>query len=378
LSGSLSFCLFAQTADQAALERYYGEGEKALAERRYAEAATAFEKLLQLDPRIAEVHARLGLVYFQQGQFVKAVPALRQAQKLKPGLPNIDVLLAMSLSGAGEYKEALPGLEKGFRQSADQALKRMSGLQLQRAYTGLGRDAEAVEVALALSRLYADDPEVLYHASRLFANYAYLTLQQLSRAAPESLWRRLAAAEAHESQGNQELAIAAYREVLRLDPGRPGIHYRLGRVLLRAQERQEEALKEFEQELAIDPTNANAAYEAGEIHRRANRLDKAAQLFGAAIAHDAAFEEARIGLGKVLIAQGKPEAALEHLRRAVTLNARNEVAHYLLSRVHRALGNTAEQQKEMAEFQRLRNLRERQENLLLQEVTPQRIDDGDP
>jgi tetratricopeptide (TPR) repeat protein len=139
------------------------------------------QKLRELNPEVAEVHVKLGLIYFQQGKFAQAVPALSKALKLKPALPNADILLAMSLSELGRYGEALPGLEKGFRRSPDAALKRLAGLQLQRAYTGLQKDNKAVEVALELNRLYPDDPEILYHGSRLYANFAYLMLRKLLR-----------------------------------------------------------------------------------------------------------------------------------------------------------------------------------------------------
>jgi len=129
--------LLAQQPDPALLHRYFQDGERALAEGRYADAEKAYTKLRELDPGVAEVYVKLGLIYFQQGKFAQAVPALRQALKLKPALPNAGVLLAMSLSEVGRYSEALPGLEKGFRRSTDPALKRLAGLQLQRAYTGL-------------------------------------------------------------------------------------------------------------------------------------------------------------------------------------------------------------------------------------------------
>ena len=247
----------AQQSDASLLQRYFQEGERALAEKRYADAETAYEKVRQLDPGTAEVHAKLGLIYFQQRKFAEAVPALRQALKLRPNLPNAGVLLAMSLSELGRFGEALPGLEKGFRQPADSALRRLAGLQLQRAYTGLQRDSKAVEVALELTRLYPEDPEVLYHTGRLYANFAYLAVMKLSQVAPGSVWMHQAAGEAHESQGHHDLAIGEYREVLALDPGRPGIHFRLGRALLsrsRQTNSQADASKEFEQELQLDPT----------------------------------------------------------------------------------------------------------------------------
>ena len=133
----VSVCVFAQSASDAQLQRYAQAGEKALAAGRYDEAAQAYEKIREMAPTMAEAHARLGLIYFQSGKFEQAVPALRQAIKLKPTLPNIDVLLAMSLSELGQYQEAVPILQKGFKRTTDPALKRSSGLQLQRAYTGL-------------------------------------------------------------------------------------------------------------------------------------------------------------------------------------------------------------------------------------------------
>src|SRR5688572_193186 len=177
-------CLSASSAlaqsDPALLDRYFQQGEQALAQGRYQEAAAAYEKLKELSPDTAEVHAKLGLIYFQQTDYARAASALGQALKLKPSLPKADILLAMSLSELGRFKEALPGLQKGFRQASDAPLRRLSGLQLLRAHTGLQQDAEAVEVALQLTRLHPDDPEILYHCGRLFGNFAYLQTMKLS------------------------------------------------------------------------------------------------------------------------------------------------------------------------------------------------------
>ncbi|MBM3793893.1 MAG: tetratricopeptide repeat protein [Acidobacteria bacterium] len=109
----LSALLFqTAAAPTAALIR---QGDEALAPRRYADAETAYAKLAGLSPGVAEIHAKLGVIYFQQGKFAQAVPSLQRALKLKPSLPNADVLPAMSFSELGRFAEALPGLEKGFR-----------------------------------------------------------------------------------------------------------------------------------------------------------------------------------------------------------------------------------------------------------------------
>src|SRR5918911_981458 len=59
-----------------------------------------------IGPATAEVHARLGLIYFQERKFAEAIAALREAIRLKPGLPKLDTLLAMSLSELGRYEGA--------------------------------------------------------------------------------------------------------------------------------------------------------------------------------------------------------------------------------------------------------------------------------
>lgn len=352
------------------LEGYAAEGQKALAERNWPAAASAYEKLSELSPDTAEVHAQLGMVYFQLRRFGDAVPALREALRLKPDLPNVDVLLAVCLSEVGRFEEALPGLRKGFEQGADSPMGRATGLALQRSLNGLGRDDEAVEVALELTRLYPDDPEILYHAGRLISNYAYLLTLRLVDVAPTSAWTQQASGEANESLGNYDAALDDYSKVLALDPDRPGIHYRMGRVHLArarpplaAADAETRAAEEFENELRIDPTNANAAYELGELRRKAGDLGRARELLAQAVEHYPDFEEGQVGLGRVLIAQGQPELALPHLEKATTLDPEDDVAFFHLWQAHRALGNTEEEQRARVEFQRLRDRKRQLERL---------------
>jgi tetratricopeptide (TPR) repeat protein len=361
LSCVLPLAVWAQGANQDAEEQLAEAGQQALASGQYAVARTNFEKLAKLQPGIAEVHATLGVIDFKLRDYDQAVSEIRTAKKLKPSLPKLDSLLGMSLAELGQYKEALPGLEEGFKKPPDPYTKRMCGLQLMRAYTGLRRDSDAVNVALELNRLYPDDPEILYHTGRVYGNFAFLTIHKLEVVAPTSVWRHQAAAEAFESEGSTDSAIREYNEVLKLDPNRPKIHYRMGRTLLarwqltRNPEAQAQAVKEFEQELQLDPGNANAMYELAEIHRQLNELDQARQLFESAIKYYPDFQQAHVGLAAILMTQQKPDLALPHLQRAVELNADDEVAWYRLVLADRQLGRVEEQNKALAQVQRLRN-----------------------
>jgi len=379
---------FGQASGSSATDRYAEEGQRALAEGRLQDAGKAYEKLRVLEPGVAEVHANLGLIYFQEGRFDDAVLAMRQALKLNPNLTRIDSLLAVSLSELGRYNDAVRGLERGFHRATDPDIKRTCGLHLLRTYSGLRQDRKAVETALELGQLYPDDPEILYHTGKIYGNFAFLTMQKLAQVAPASIWRHQTLAEASESQGSYDTAISEYRQVLAADAHRPGIHYRIGRTLL-ARSRQtassddaNEALKEFERELEIDPTNASAAYEIGEAHRNAGQLEEAQKFFDLALKYYPDFEEAHLGLGAALTSLQKPELALPHIQKAVALNGQNEVAWYRLSQVQGMLGNTGEQQKAFAEFQRLRTQKSNQEEAGKQisstdEVTKQTVDSKD-
>jgi tetratricopeptide (TPR) repeat protein len=355
----LGLCCCLPLAAQTPEEQFSESGQKALAAGQYVEARTSFEKLSRLHPEIAEVHATLAAIDFKLRDFEQAVQQVEWAKKLKPGLPNLDSLRGLSLAEMGRYEEAIAGLEDGFTKPPNQYTQRMCGLQLMRAYTGLRRDSDAVSVALELNRLYPDDPEILYNTSRIYGGFAFLTMHKLQQIAPTSVWRHQAAAEAFESQGSTNSAIGEYREVLNLDPNRPGIHYRIGRTLLtrfqqnHAPEDQAEAAKEFELELKSNPANANALYELAELHRQQHELEPAQQLFEAALKLYPDFQEAQVGLGAVLMANQKPSLALPHLQRAVALNAEDEVAWYRLSQADRALGDAEDQKKALLEFQRL-------------------------
>ena len=335
----------AAAATAAQLQRVYQEGERALAEGRYDDAARAYEELRKADPTSGDLHARLGMIYFQQGKFAEAVPVLQRAVKLKPSLSNAAGLLAMCLSELGRYEEALPGLRAAFRQSQDPALKRMAGLHLMRVNTFLDRPADAAQAALELSRAYPKDPEVLYHTGRIFANLAYVQTMTLADVAPQSVWLHQAKGEANESEGAFDAAVQEYRAVLAVDPHRPGIHYRTGRALLARAKQPDsapntlaQAAQEFELELQIDPTNANAAYELGELQRKANRLDEAQRLFALALTSDPQFEDALVGLGRTLVSAGEPAQGLAHLEKAIAIDPHDEVAMYQLAQAHRALG----------------------------------------
>lgn len=350
------------SAAQSREELLAQQGRQSLAAGHLDQAEAAFAELANLQPNVAEVYANLGAVYFQEGKFDAAIDALRHALRLKPSLTRVKILLAVCLEESGRSGEALPGLEAGFRSSAEPQIKRQCGLELLRAYTALHRDADAVETSLALNKAYPDDPEILYQTGRIYGNFTYLTMEKLRDKAPDSVWMLQAKAEAQESEKQYDLALTSFESVLRLEPRRPGVHYRLGRVYLTRFEQlhdskdRDQAADQFRAELALDPINGNAAYELAQIDYDLGNLEQARQQFESLIERHPEFEQARVGLAGILIQTQKPAEAVIQLKRAIQLDPNDEVAWYRLARALRLTGDQEGQKRALAECQRLHAL----------------------
>lgn len=352
---------WAQSTRDEQAARYASAGQRAMMSGDYATAEQNFEELAKLEPSVAEVHATLAAICFKRREYDRTVSEIRLAKRLKPGLPRLDSLLGSALSEQGRFAEAVPYLEKDFRQAGDSEVRRMSGLELIRAYSHLGRDAQAVEVSLAMNRLYPNDPEVLYHTGRIYGNFAYETMEKLHNTAPGSIWMLQAQGEANESRKAWAPAIVAFDHVLALDPKRPGIHYQLGRVYLgryretQSAEDKTAAMREFAAELTIDPSATDAAYELGNIQAESGDLEAAGKQFAVVLKRDPDYEEALVGLAGVDLSAHKPDAAAPLLERATRLRPDDEVAWWRLAQANRATGDREGQTKALAMFQKLHN-----------------------
>ena len=77
------------------------------------------------------------------------------------------------------------------------------------------------------------------------------------------------------------------------------------------------------------------------------------------------------------MAQQQPQPAKVQLEKAIELNPGNEVSWYRLAQVDKSLGDTAGQQKALAEYQQLRQKARAQTDRVLDpasEVTKQELD----
>jgi tetratricopeptide (TPR) repeat protein len=322
-------------------------------------------KLTAMAPDVAEYQADLGMAYYFMRRPREAVAPCRKALKLKPSLTSARYFLGASLAESGDCQAALPYLEKDYAGVRDPQLRRHMGLDGARCAMTVSEPYRAVNFLERLNRDLPNDPDVLYLSTHVFSELSTHASQQLLHIAPGSYQAHQLNAEVLEAQGKLPDAIAEYRNVLSMDPGLGGIHYRLGRLLL-AGERDpatlEAARKEFEAELQTNPSDAASEYELGEMARTARVWNDALEHFGRALRSEPDFPAALIGLGKSLVSAGRAPEAVAPLEKAVRLDPDDLVAHYQLSFAYRRVGRETEAQKELVLY---RELHEKQQQASL-------------
>ena len=258
----------------------------------------------------------------------------------------------MHLAESGRCAEALPLLKKSALHLADKATQVKIGLATVRCAMS-ANDVDAAITALQwLNRDFPADPDVLYVSTHAFSDLSTLSAQKLARTAPKSYQAHELNAESLEVQSKWDQAKKEYETILQQNPSAPGIHFRLGRLLLSkpnpGSDMAEQAKKEFEEELKIDPNNAGAEYVLGELARHNQQWDDAVLHFGRAANLDAAFGDAYLGLGQSLISNKKYSEAVEPLETAVKLEPQNPATHYSLATAYSRTGRKQDAEKEFA------------------------------
>ncbi len=210
---------------------------------------------------------------------------------------------------------------------SDKDFRRSAGLAGVRCAMVKNQFDAADDFLRMLNREFPNDPEVLYTTIHTYSDLATHASQELAMKAPNSAQAHELNAESLEMQGKWDQAAKEYQKVLQQNPQLPGIHFRIGRLLLSAPnpppDVAEQAKKEFQQELEIDPSNAGAEYVLGELAREAQQWDDAVKHFTRAAKLDSSFGDAYLGWGVALVATKKFSEAVPPLEIAVKLEPEN-------------------------------------------------------
>jgi len=256
----------------------------------------------------------------------------------------------IQLTSKGQCREALPLLRKSLPRIREKQLRYGAAIAMAQCGMSVENDADVVNALVLLRREFPNDAKVLYTASHFYSELAMQAARKLVEAAPHSAEAEELKAEALESRGKSNEAIEAYRQILHQYPEQPGIHYRIGRLILaepQTSTSSDDAKKEFEQELKIDPNAASAEFMLGDLARQAEQWDDAILHFGRAAKLDVGFSEAFLGLGISFNAAGKSSEAVDPLEKYVKMEPSDPAGHYQLAIAYNRVGRKQDAAREI-------------------------------
>ena len=274
-------------------------GESLNAQRRFTEAAEVFKAILERTPR--ESHALYGsaLAAFNLGRADQAESLIRS---------TIDVLLPK-----------FPVLPTGL--STKQRME----------------TADALVLSAVILAVRGNDPASLKYA------------EQATRVAPEHFDAQFTLGRAQFSAGDYVAAGNSFRKALQINPNDVRALFFLGTALERADDL-DGALRSYREVIAKAPQAAEGYLGSGTllVRRGGDQAAEGIKQLQRAIAINPDLYEARLELGKALIAKGRLTEAVVHLVRASELSTGNPEPHYQLALAYRRLGRLEDAAREQA------------------------------
>lgn len=101
--------ILVQNADAEAV---FQEGLNFSAQRKMAEAESAFRRAIQINPNFAEAYANLGSILANQNKLAEALPNFDKAIGLKPDVPEFHYMKSQVLYAQNKTSEAVESLKR--------------------------------------------------------------------------------------------------------------------------------------------------------------------------------------------------------------------------------------------------------------------------
>ncbi len=305
----------------------------------------------------------------QMQDYQTAEKLLASIRSTFPDQPRLEYNLALVEYHAGRFVQSQQILEALISSgSKNAAIFNLLGWCLQKQ----SRPKEAVQ-ALEESIQLAPSEETNYLdlGKILLAQNSLPSALRLARKTSDSFPNSAAA---FELQGLVEMgvgqftdAVRSYSRAVQLDASRPDGILGLAQAQFAAG-MSKDAAANFEAGISRFPKDARFKVQyAVALLRQSETGDapaeaRAAHLLRSALALDPSLAEAHYQLGNLALKKGLMIEAQQHLEQAVKLDARNEQAHFALSRVYRRLGRKEEGAREIELYENLKGAESQQDS----------------
>ncbi len=360
-------------AQAGSVESLFQRGATAMRSGHIAEAEQSFREAVAQAPKMADAHLDLGLVLGREGKTDEAIRELKTALELDPKIASGHMFLGIFLYQTGHAEEAIANLrgELALTPNNTEALSWLGIAEL-----AAGRPEKAVAPLDRAAELDPDNLDVLEYRGRAHSQVAEASYARMAKISPDSWHVHRVRGEMLASEGKHADAIAEFEAAVKGDPRNSDLWEGLGDQY-RASDQLEKAQAAFQKELDLSPANPIALYDLGSTDVERGQADAGVPLLRQMIAEHSPSAVAEYYLGRGLAEQGKSDEAAEWLRKSAAADAQGEVAKrsfYELARLYRKLGRTDEATAALAEYNKRRDVTDKDYNRLREGTDWRKLD----
>jgi Flp pilus assembly protein TadD len=334
-------CAFA--ASQVAASQADGRAGASVTAAQVAQAVERVRSSPVDDNTLAQALA-LGGALLREGRFAEAAELFGALAEKRPRDPSVLYGAALATFNAGRAAEAEPLARRAVEAALAAAQTSNAGVADARAANG--RAADALVLLGVVLAVRGDDAGALKAVERAV------------RLAPDNFDAQLALGRARFGAGDDAGAVAAFRAAVALNQRDARARFFLATALERAGDA-DGALAAYRELVALQPRAAEGHLGLGVLlwKRGGAGADEGLRELARALEIDPDLYEARVTLGRALVARGRAAEAVEHLRRAAELAPGNPEPHYQLALAYRRLGRKEEAEAESAIVRRIHESR---------------------
>lgn len=214
-------CIFwlLTAAAQAQVQVHVDAAQKAQAAGDFRTAETEYVEALK-GREDWELFQRLGLVRHLQNKYAQAITALEQAVHLNPDAWGAQLFLGIDCYRTNQFARGLDALRRSARIQPNQPEVQF---WLGVTYIALDRYLDGLQILDELSQAQKPQLEALRILAQSSSDYSIQLHNRITKEAPESAWAHRVHGMALEDAGFCDQAVVEYRRALELKPDMAGI-----------------------------------------------------------------------------------------------------------------------------------------------------------